>query len=185
VNKLQNWLDRIFNPFRTKSGRWISTRLIPSAALAVAAVIVLFMINTNSSDAENPLLSDPRVREDIITTGNQDIPASTDVNLINDSRKDEARDELKEKLSDKSKKMEVISERIISDSNKQNFAGLNNLKKKLGDSNFRSEISSNINYVISKSGLNFRMVKLNEEEKKMLNEKIKSLFERYNNSKQR
>jgi len=42
------------------------SRLIPSTALAAAAVIILFMFNLQTEDSENPLMTDPRVREDFI-----------------------------------------------------------------------------------------------------------------------
>jgi hypothetical protein len=48
----------------------LPTRLIPSAALGLAAVIVFFVLNINSVPAENPLLMPPRVREDVVATKN-------------------------------------------------------------------------------------------------------------------
>jgi len=44
----------------------LPSRLIPSAALGLAAVIVFFVLNINSTPAENPLLMPPRVREDVV-----------------------------------------------------------------------------------------------------------------------
>src|SRR3989339_883659 len=55
----KNFLERFFVP----------SRLIPSAALAVTAVILLFVLNTDGDD-ENPLLVDPKVRADIISSDN-------------------------------------------------------------------------------------------------------------------
>jgi hypothetical protein len=48
----------------------LPSRLIPSAALGLAAVIVFFVLNMNSAPVENPLLMAPRVREDVIATNN-------------------------------------------------------------------------------------------------------------------
>lgn len=44
-------------------------RLIPSAALAAAAVIMFFMLNTAPADQPDPLAAEPRVREDVTQTG--------------------------------------------------------------------------------------------------------------------
>jgi hypothetical protein len=48
----------------------LPSRLIPSAALGLAAVIVFFVLNMNSAPVENPLLMTPRVREDVVATKN-------------------------------------------------------------------------------------------------------------------
>ncbi len=59
--KKQNRL-KIFTP----------SKLIPSAALALLAIILLFVVNINTDDVGNPLLSEPRVRQDMISL-NKDI----------------------------------------------------------------------------------------------------------------
>jgi hypothetical protein len=175
--KPQDFWDKIFKG-------WISTRLIPSAGLAAAAVIVLFMINTNSNEAENLLLSEPRIREDIITAGSQDIQVNVEDALTKDAKKDELKNDIKEKS-----KTEMNKEEITPDSDLLDLsAGRNNIarvdiEKRIG--HFRTEISSNVSYVINKSGLNFRMVNLTKEQRNELKEKIKSLIERYNNSRHR
>ena len=63
--------------FEEKKSFWgkflLPSRLIPSAALVLSAVVILFVVNTgNSGYDENPLLSPPRVREDVVTTSSQD-----------------------------------------------------------------------------------------------------------------
>ena len=51
----------------------LPSRLIPSAALVLSAVVIFFVVNTgNSGYDENPLLSPPRVREDVVTSSTQD-----------------------------------------------------------------------------------------------------------------
>ena len=54
--KKESFLERFLVP----------SRLIPATALAVSAVILLFVFNTNSNN-EDPLLTNPRVRTDIIS----------------------------------------------------------------------------------------------------------------------
>ncbi len=45
---------------------FIPSRLIPSAGLAAAAIIVFFVVTLNSEELEDPLQMEPRVREDIM-----------------------------------------------------------------------------------------------------------------------
>jgi hypothetical protein len=56
---------------KTSFLNWIlsPSRLIPSSAAAAAVVLLLFFYNPQSPDLENPLTTDPRVREDIVQTG--------------------------------------------------------------------------------------------------------------------
>jgi hypothetical protein len=48
----------------------LPSRLIPSAALVLSAIVVLFVINTNSGAEENPLLIPPKIREDVVASSN-------------------------------------------------------------------------------------------------------------------
>jgi hypothetical protein len=45
---------------------FVPARLIPSLGLVAAAVIIFFVVDTNSEEMDNPFLIEPRVREDII-----------------------------------------------------------------------------------------------------------------------
>ena len=45
---------------------FLPSRLIPSAGLAAAAIIVFFVVTLNPEELEDPLQMEPRVREDII-----------------------------------------------------------------------------------------------------------------------
>jgi hypothetical protein len=55
---------------KERKGFWenifVPARLIPSLGLVAAAVIIFFVIDTNSEEMDNPFLIEPRVREDII-----------------------------------------------------------------------------------------------------------------------
>jgi hypothetical protein len=71
----------------------LPSRLIPSAALGIAAVIVFFVLNMNSAPVENPLLMAPRVRDDVIATNNSTVtPKEAQVN----PQKEKARNEIKQ-----------------------------------------------------------------------------------------
>jgi len=58
--------------FKEKKGQsiwskiFLPSRLIPSAGLAAAAIIVFFVVTLNPEELEDPLQMEPRVREDII-----------------------------------------------------------------------------------------------------------------------
>ena len=45
---------------------FVPARLIPSLGLVAVAVIIFFVVDTNSEEMDNPFLIEPRVREDII-----------------------------------------------------------------------------------------------------------------------
>jgi hypothetical protein len=71
----------------------LPSRLIPSAALGIAAVIVFFVLNMNSAPVENPLLMAPRVRDDVIATNNSTVtPKEAQVN----PQKEKTRNEVKQ-----------------------------------------------------------------------------------------
>src|SRR3970282_2461977 len=75
--KRQSFWEKIFLP----------SRLVPSAGLAVAAVLLLFVININSDEVENPLLMEPRVREDMIEAKDvSDIPMTVQEEIPGETR---------------------------------------------------------------------------------------------------
>jgi len=126
----KSFFDPIFSP----------SRLIP-AATAVAAVIILFVINPRAETPEDPLMTDPRVREDIISTEGVALNSQTE--------------------------SKVNAE----------------IRRKDSSSNYQSgrytASTSNKNLFINKSGLNFRQIRLSNDEReqlKQLKAKIKSLW---------
>jgi hypothetical protein len=59
VEKKQSFWERLFLP----------SNLIPSAALAVTVVVLFFILNIGN-DIEDPLLMEPKLREDVINPDN-------------------------------------------------------------------------------------------------------------------
>jgi hypothetical protein len=49
---------------------FLPSRLIPSLGLVAAAVVLFFVVETNSEDVDNPFLIEPRVREDVFAVTN-------------------------------------------------------------------------------------------------------------------
>lgn len=135
---------------------FIPSRLIPSAALAVSAV-VLFFILTGNNKTENPLLTEPKVREDIVNMDN------TPVVSLQKGPDSEGID-----IEEKTGIPELRNE--ISDSGAKN----NNYALPLSISG----------YSIDKEGLNFRQVVLTREEQnqiKSLKEKLEQVKETLKN----
>lgn len=55
-NKKESFWDKIFTP----------GNLVPAAAAIISAIIIFFIVDINSTDIEDPLNLQPRLREDII-----------------------------------------------------------------------------------------------------------------------
>jgi hypothetical protein len=133
--KRQSFWEKIFLP----------SRLVPSAGLAVAAVLLLFVININSDEVENPLLMEPRVREDMIEAKDvSDIPMTVQEEIPGETRLGSADSNL----------AEFRDEISISGSREKS----------------RTNSFAATGFGIDKEGLNFRQVNLSEEEKQRLNE---------------
>jgi len=171
--RLSLW-DKIFLP----------SRLIPSAALAVTTVIILFVMNINSGEIDNPLLIEPRVREDVFANHTESISLENKYSIS--APKQDMQDEVKEdrnKERTKSSSPEGFKSGneislIREDSNIADL-DIDDLLSNRNSTGFLMKKSTTAASFIVKKGLNFRQVNLNEEEKKIVNqlkERIKSLL---------
>jgi hypothetical protein len=132
--KRQSFWEKMFLP----------SRLVPSAGLAVAAVLLLFVININSDEVENPLLMEPKVREDMIEAKDvSDIPITVQEEIPGETRLGSADSNIAEFRDE-------VSVNGSRESKTNSFAATG--------------------FAIDKEGLNFRQVNLSEEEKQRLNE---------------
>lgn len=133
VDEKQSFWQKLFLP----------SRLIPSAGLAVAAVLLLFVVNINSDETENPLLMEPKIREDIIETKDiSDIPLGSE--------------------EDAAGRREGVEENSISGNG---YEDTDTGEQRSGVYSYRAN-----EFAIDKEGLNFRQVNLSDEEKLRLNE---------------
>ena len=136
---------------------FLPSRLIPSAGLAVAAVILLFVLNTNVFDeTENPLLSNPKVREDVVVTAT----AVEDADPEKYIEKSVGRDEI---------------------GNSRELASRETLPETSYSFSDRQPAVSEASFTINKSGLNFRQINLSPEERAVINnlkEKIQILMKK-------
>jgi len=128
---------------------FVPSKLIPSAALAVSAVVLLFVFNTNGND-EDPLLINPKVRTDIMSTD----------------------DIYRVELSPEKNSVEPQSEGLLS-SNSDKLKD----QKTYSDSDKRNSALtlSNFEYSIDKKGLNFRQVNLSKKERERVTQ-VKNRF---------
>ncbi len=158
---------------RTIKRFFTPSRLVPSFGLAAAVVVMFLMVSTNSEEADNPFLIEPKIREDII--------------LISD------KDDLNMPIDNLSKESEVIKEKVIADKKDKGMRRENFLEEKSSDENLvarRNELAltettmiretesvptENISsdeftrpvatgLAIEKSGLNFRQVNPTQKE---------------------
>ncbi|UCH65397.1 MAG: hypothetical protein JSW63_12460 [Ignavibacterium sp.] len=148
----------------------IPSRLIPSFGVAAAAIVAFLIININSEEAENPLMIEPKVREDIITVGEvelQEIPESGERSAMmkDTDKKDVVDRKNKEEKREGMYGDELLDDNIVAES--ESFLP----ESTLTDAN---EIGTTDDYssppaagiAIRKSGLNFRQVKPTEREQK-------------------
>lgn len=162
--------EKFDEPVKQRRRFWVSSRLVPTFGLAVAAIVVIFLIDLNSGEADNPFLIEPRVRKDIIVVTNEgvnDIP--------------------EKKLTEKEKKPEVelFSDRTDSDEKQEMRSKEKTDKSLLSESGVTSPESTSINeeettaedevstelatgIAIRKSGLNFRQIKQTKLEKEQI-----------------
>ncbi len=158
---------------RTIKRFFAPSRLVPSFGLAAAVIVMFLMVNTNSEEADNPFLMEPKIREDII--------------LISDT------DELNIPKSSLSKESEIIDGDIVADKKDKGMRRENFLEEKSSDENLiagRNELAVSETTMISemesaptedisadeftrpvatglaieKSGLNFRQVNPTQKE---------------------
>lgn len=139
----ESFWERIFTP----------SRLVPSAALAVTAVILFFFL-FNEEDVENPLLMDPRIREDVFATEDiSQLPLNNELS--------------KEGLSIDEKKLFETEQKPTRD--KTSAEDSNIAESRSNNSSPRDNTSyTTVGYSIDKNGLNFRQINLSKEEQQQL-----------------
>jgi hypothetical protein len=161
----ESWWSRLLVP----------KRFIPSAALAIAAVLLLFVLKPGSGESDNPFNTQPRVRKDIITS----------TQLSTENKVDKELQKMAEKETRKDLKNNTLKqENDIA----KNEAGKRTLSSKKFDTDepeslYTSreyETASALNgaafYGINKNGLNFRHVNLTQNERREINKLKENLM---------
>ena len=174
---------------------FIPTRLIPSLGLIATAILIIFVVETNSEEIDNPFLIQPKLREDLgkVTdyrslgnSENEEVKEKTvvkDVPVIEERKKEnelKASDDKMMRSDESSRKMEGMSV-------EKNYALDQNAAESFETVVDSASVVSNIVEVnaptaivkikidstagqISKDELNFRQIQLTEEQQKVVNE---------------
>ena len=174
---------------------FVPAKLIPSLGLAAAAVVIFFVVETNSEEIDNPFLIEPRIREDVfVVTEFEDIEKKQEeLSKQKSSKKDEPvlqkrRDEGKLKSSDdnritsgeKSRETgDLMDEKVMArdqDLSAGNYfaaestLAIDSLSAEPTTPSASSSEMTTTGQVITKEELNFRQVQLSEEQQKEVNE---------------
>lgn len=173
---------------------FVPSKLIPSFGLVAAAVVIFFVVETNSEEMDNPFLIEPRVREDIfvVTEYKELEQKQEEISKQKSTKKDEP---VLEKRRDENE-LRSSEDNMITGREKSGEAeGLRDEKNIMGDQDITagayfaaestlavdslsaqptapSSVSSELatEQIITKEELNFRQVQLNEEQQKAVNE---------------
>ena len=164
---------------KTKRGFWIPSKLVPTFGLAVAAIVVILLVDLNSEETDNPFLIEPRVRKDLVavTTGQvNEVPMNKTSENKEKSRSegmtssDKKNDELKmQKRSEENTGGNMITDKDVT----QPESTAIEESEVTSSDELSTEIAAGI--AIRKSGLNFRQInqtKLEKEEISKLKKKV-------------
>ena len=159
----------------------VPSRLIPSFGVAAAAIVAFLIININSEEAENPFMIEPKVREDIITVGEVDLPEVPESGERSAMIKDKDKKDIVDR-ENKEEKREGLYSNEFQDNNivaeSESFLPESTLTEE-------SDLVTTDDYsappatglAIRKSGLNFRQIKPTEKEQKEI-QKLKKNIQR-------
>ena len=179
---------------------FVPAKLIPSLGLVTAAVVIFFVVETNSEEMDNPFLIEPRVREDVfaVTEFEEVQQKQEEFSKQKSLKKDEPvkkNEPVLEKRRDESG-LRSSEDKIITGREKSGEAeGLLDEKDVARDQDLstgvyataESTITDSLStsqptaatitssdlvtgQVITKEELNFRQVQLNEEQRRAVNE---------------
>lgn len=147
------------------------SRLVPSFGLAAAAIVIFLMINTNSEEADNPFLMEPKIREDVVLVSDKNESVIPEDNL------NEKSDLVEKDIFADKKNSGVRSEKLLKERSFDNdllagrefFPSESTLTAET-EITTTDEVSAPLatGIAIRKSGLNFRQVYHTKEEKKKI-----------------
>ena len=153
--------------FETQKSFWSKfltpSTLIPSAVLAVTVIVILFMVNFNSVEQDDPLLANPRLREDMIPANE-----AHGINVEQLAQKEAKQNKNMEKSGSSVSPNGKLVNKSMSKGN-GDLADSEYSQKYYSANNSKTGTFSN-GFTIRKSGLNFRMVNLNPAEKVKVNQ---------------
>ncbi len=155
------------------------SRLIPSFGLAAAAIVIFLMVNTNSEEADNPFLMEPKIREDVVLVSDKNESVIPEDNL------NEKSDLVEKDIFADKKNSGIRSEKLLKERSSDNdllagreFSPSESTLTAETEITTTDEVSAPLatGIAIRKSGLNFRQVYHTKEEKKKILE-LKKKFQ--------
>lgn len=158
------------------------SRLVPAAALAVTAVLLIFVLDHSGVTQDNPLNTAPRERQEVTAYAQKDNISQerkalkTEGNAV---RQDIAGIQ-KDRADEAESKPAVKSDQNLKRSGTLSDKGMTG-KKTGGEQFITAKFNSDriTNYPVSKAGLNFRQINLSNEQKMELDqmkEKLETMF---------
>jgi len=147
----ESWFDKVFSP-----------NLVPSAALAVTAVIILFLLKGNTPDVEDPFQIMPKLREeqnhkqDQLGTGSDKIIAEETNNL---SKREKSNGQTSNESESRNNFHDGDSNIIETSS----FGNTSIERISVTASNYLPDQA-----IIMSGGLNYKIVRVGGEERKMI-----------------
>ncbi len=161
---------------------FVPSRLIPSAALAVTAILLIFVLDHSGVTQDNPLSTTPRERQDVTMSVKTDNASAEGKSLRTDeiaaTQENPAVGADKDRVSGNGPAEETKQERMdikVSGKEKPAVIAAGN------DSYITAKFSTGriADYPVNKEGLNFRQINLSNEQKIEINhlkEKLESAF---------
>jgi hypothetical protein len=159
---------------------FIPSRIIPTAALAITALLLIFILNDTALHQDNPLLTVPKEREDITLKTESNGISGQEKPVAN--RESAASDEISGVQKDNDLKKESGSISTQKPGGYDRSTRGNIAANTSGNDRFiTADFSPNkiTDYPVNKAGLNFRQVNLSNKQKMQLNqlkEKMEVMF---------
>lgn len=149
IPEKENWFDKIFSP-----------KLVPSAALVVTAVIVILVLRNGGTEIEDPFQVQPKLREDKIFTLYQPSIVSNEASGISEK-------------STRPEESLVSSENELEERTVYRTDTNSSLTRSYRPSSEQRISVTPVNYrldhtIIETGGLNYKVVRLDDEERKQI-----------------
>ncbi len=168
---------------------FIPSRLVPAAALAVTALLLIFVLNNNGVTPDNPLLTAPRERGDVALSANADnlSKSSTSSSLSTSGRPADRDEAISPGQSSSLQKDKGSTDQPVQKSTAKREGFSPSAVAAPGGRSVNNDMFITANftpgritdYPVNKAGLNFRQVNLSNEQKIQLNrlkQKLESMF---------
>jgi hypothetical protein len=147
------WFDKLFSP-----------QLIPSTALAVTTVIILLLISPKTNEIEDPLRTDPPLRESTVVDLEAIRQASTEQQMSNTEKREKRIKSPSGIISDDIKEKEEITSEYENTNKLAASDQQSSIHKiEVMPSSYRPNQTA-----VLGGGLNYRMVRATEEERKQI-----------------